>query len=289
MAHPFTELRAEYEHDLAILRVTKPEEVDQIARRLMRGDAIPQYAAVQKALGIPIVVQAAICERESGADFSKSPAQGDPWNRVSKNVPRGKGPYPSWYAAAFDSFHNIDHLDDNSAQWEMPYAMWKWEGYNGFGYRSHRIRSPYLVGGTNLQQDGKYDSDGHFNAGMKDTQIGTVPVALRMIELMPALAFGPSIPRIAAPSIIPATLPVPAGVGGGLASRGALTGTEWIQDSLNKLMLPASDRLDVDGRYGRFTRMAIRAFQTSVGLPPDGLIDDATCDLIDRELAKLPH
>lgn len=289
MAHPFAQLRSEYEHDLAILRVTKPQEVDRIARRLIKGDAVAQYAAVQRALGIPIAVQAAICERESGADFSKSPAQGDAWNRVSRNVPRGKGPYDSWYASAIDAWHNIDHLDDNSAPWSKPYAMWKFEGFNGFGYRSHGIRSPYNLGGTNLQQPGKYTSDGHFDPNTMDTQIGTVPVMLRMIELMPSLDFGPAIPILTAPSIIPATLPVPAGVGGGLPARGALTGTEWVQDSLNRLMLPTSDHLGVDGIYGRFTRMALRAFQTSVGLPSNGLIDDATCDLIDRELARLPH
>lgn len=288
MAHPFAELRPEYEHDLAILQVTKPQEVDRIARRLIRGDAVAQYAAVQRALGIPIVVQAAICERESGADFRRSPAQGDRWDQTSRNVPRGRGPFKSWYDAAIDSFHNIDRLDDNSAPWSMPYAMWKDEAYNGFGYRSHGKRSPYILGGTNLQQPGKYTSDGVFAANVMDTQIGTVPVMLRMIELMPALAFGPAISGTAVPSVIPATLPVPAGVGGALPGRGVLTGTQWIQDSLNRLMLPQSDHLAVDGIYGRFTRMALRAFQTSVGLPPNGLIDDATCDAIDRELLKLP-
>ncbi len=286
MAHPFSELRSEYEHDLAIVRVTKTQEVDKIARRLMRGDAIPQYAAVQKALGIPVVVQATICERESGADFSKSPAQGDPWNRRSTHVPRGKGPYNSWHESAIDTFHNVDHLDDNSAPWSLPYACWKWEAFNGFGYRMHGRRSPYVFGGTNLQQSGKYVSDGNFDAGVMDTQIGTVPVALRMIELRNDLAFGPNIEVREPPDTLPKILPVPVGVGGGLAPRGALTGTQWVQDSLNKLMLPESDHLVVDGIYGRFTRLALRAFQTSVGLPPNGLITDETCAKIDQFLPK---
>lgn len=289
MAHPYTVLGPEYERDLALLKVTKTTEVDQIARRLLRGNSIFQYAAVQQALGIPIVLQAAICERESGADFDANPAQGDPWNRVSTHVPRGRGPFDSWYEAAIDAFHNVDRLDDNSAPWSMPYAMWKSEGYNGFGYRSHGIRSPYLVGGTNLQERGKYVSDGRYDSSAMDTQIGTVPVMLRMIELMPSLAFGPEIPSIPAPSVIPGPLPVPVGVGGGMPPRGVLTGTQWVQDSLNKLMLPQSDHLAVDGIYGRFTRMALRAFQTSVGLPPNGLIDDATCNMIDRELLRLPQ
>lgn len=287
MTHPFVELAPEYAHDLAILQVTKPTEVDAIARRLIGGNAIPQYSAVQHALGIPIAWQAPTCERESGADFRCTPANGQPWNERTTEVPRGRGPYDSWYAAAIDTWHNVDHIDDNSAPWSMPYAMWKWEIQNGFGYRAHGRRSPYVVGGTNLQQIGRYDRDSHFVEEW-DTQIGTLPVALRMIELMPALAFGPAVARIAAPSIIPPSLPVPAGVGGALPG-GALTGTMWLQDSLNHLMLPTSDRLAVDGIYGRFTRGAVRNYQLSVGIAADGLIGDQTCAMIDRDLAKLPH
>ncbi len=283
--HPFVELAPEYEHDLAILQVTKPTQVDQIARRLISGDAIAQYTRIQVSLGIPIPVQASICERESGADFSRSPAQGDRWDRVSVNVPRNKGPYPDWYAAAVDAWHNIDRLDDNSAPWSMPYACWKDEGFNGFGYRAHGIRSPYVFGGTNLQQPGKYVSDGVFSSLVMDTQIGTVPVMLRMIELMPSLAFGPGIPSDIGGAARP-TLPVPAGVGGALPG-GVLTGTKWLQDSINKLMLPTGDHLIVDGNYGRHTRAAVRTFQAFVGITADGLIGDQTCAAIDAALAKV--
>ncbi len=140
MAHPFTELQPEYEHDLAVLEVTKPKEVDAIARRLMSGNAIPQYSAVQHQLGIPIPVQASICERESSGDFSRSPAQGDRWDRVSVNVPRGHGPYDSWFAAAIDAWHNLDHLDSLSvASWFMAYAMWKQEAENLTGAHAFAV------------------------------------------------------------------------------------------------------------------------------------------------------
>jgi lysozyme family protein len=289
--HPFAELRSEYEHDLSIVKTlpSKEKEIDSIARRLMSGDAISQYFAIQKELGIPIAVQATICERESGADFSKSPAQGDRWDRVSKNVPRNKGPYPSWHAAAVDAWHNIDRLDANTAPWSLPYAMWKQEAFNGLGYRSHGIRSPYILGGTNLQQRGKYVSDGKFDSSVMDTQIGTVPVMLRMIELQPSLLFGPEIPQGGSGSVITPSLPVPESAGGKLPVRGNLTGMQWVQDSLNKLMTPGSDQLDVDGVFGRFTRIAIRKFQESVGIEADGLIDDETCNMIDRELRVLPE
>ncbi len=283
MAHPFTELAPEYEHDLAILEVTKPKEVDAIARRLMSGNAIPQYSAVQHQLGIPIPVQASICERESSGDFSRSPAQGDRWDKVSVNVPRGHGPYDSWYAAAIDAWSNLDHLNKNIVPWSIPYAMYEQEGFNGFGYRAHGVRSPYLLGGTNLQQPGRYAGDHNFVHEM-DTQIGTVPIMLRMIELMPSLAFGPTVAKSS--GTLTPSLPVPAGVGGTLAG-GVETGTKWLQDSLNKLMLPTGDHLVVDGNFGRHTRNAVRAFQSFVGITADGLIGDETCSAIDAALVTI--
>lgn len=288
MSHPFVELAPEYEHDLAVLQV-KPSvvaEVDRLARKGLTANAIAEYTRIQAAIAIPIPVQHSICIRESNADFSRSPAQGDPWNEVSKNVPRGIGPFDSWYDAAIYSWTKADKLNVLTIPaWSMSYAMWKDEGYNGFGYRAHGRRSPYLVGGTNLQQIGRYAGDENFVEEW-DTQIGTVPVMLRMIELMPSLAFGPAIPR-GNFSITTPSLPVPAGVGGGLPARGALTGTQWLQDSLNKLMLPTGDHLIVDGNYGRHTSAAVRTFQAFVGITVDGLIGDETCAAIDAALLKI--
>lgn len=280
MQHPFAALKAEYEHDISIMRVTRLGAVDEVARRLTRPQVLARYDEVKAKLGIPDVVQATICERESGSDFSRSPAQGDRWDRVSVNVPRGRGPFSSWLESAVDAFHNVDHLDDNSAPWSLPYACWKWEIYNGFGYRAHGRRSPYVVGGTNLQQPGKYTSDGHFDPGTMDTQLGCLPVAVRMIELVPALAFGDAIAIVSAPSVVPAPSPPPAGTGG------AVTGVKWIQDSLNRLMAPDEDLLVVDGSYGRRTREAVRAFQAAHGLLADGLAGDLTTAAMDAELAK---
>ncbi len=286
MAHPFVELQGEYEQDLAILQVDagRAAEIDRLARKGLTQNALTNYTRIQTELGIPIPVQHAICVRESNADFSCSPAQGDRWDRRSINVPTGKGPYPDWHAAAVDAWSNIDHLNRNIVPWSMPYAMYEDEAFNGFGYRSHGVRSPYLVGATNLQQRGRYAGDHNFVMEM-DTQIGTVPVMLRMIEIMPSLAFGPTIAR--ATGTITPSLPVPAGVGGRLPARGALTGTHWFQDSLNRLMLPSGDHLVVDGSYGRHTRRAVAMFQAFVGIEADGLVGDQTCAAIDAALLKI--
>jgi lysozyme family protein len=38
------------------------------------------------------------------------------------------------------------------------------------------LRSPYVWAGSILQQPGKFTSDGHFDPGAMDSQIGVAPV-----------------------------------------------------------------------------------------------------------------
>ena len=290
MQHPFVELATEYESWVAQV-VPNPDrlaEIDAVARRLTRPEALENFAAITDLFAIPQIIQATICEREDGCDFTKNPGQGDPLTHPSVHIPRGRPPlgappndrFPvTWIYAASDAFTVCDKLNVNSAPWSMPYACFKWEFWNGGGYRAHGIRTPYVVGGTNLQQPGKYVADGVFDPNHMDSQLGCLPVAVRMIELVPSLSFGQAIASAAAPSIIPAVLPLPAAVGGNL------TGTKWIQSSLNTLQ---NAELTVDGSFGRQTRAAIRIFDEAHGLPPDGFITDELCTAIDAALAAQP-
>lgn len=283
MNHPFSELSGEYASWVADVR-PRPEciaAIDQVARRLIRPDNLAHYDEVFAQIKVPQVVQATICEREDGNDFTKSPAQGDPWNRVSVHVPRGRGPFTSWKASAIDAWTVCDQLNVLSVpEWTLPYACWKWEGYNGFGYRAHGIRTPYVLGGTNLQQPGKYIADGNYDPNHMDTQLGALPVAMRMIELTPRLAFGGAVAIAVVPAITVPVLPAPVGVGG------SLTGTMWIQSSAN-LILHLDPPLLIDGSFGRKTRDAVRSLQAGFGLLQNGLVDDALCSAIDSRLATM--
>lgn len=282
MQHPFAELQPEYESWVAHCRPLpeREHEIDSVARRLTRPEAMAHFDAVFARLAIPQVVQATICEREDGCDFSKNPAQGDPWNQVSRHVPRGRGPFRSWDEAANDAWTVCDHLNVLSVPaWSLAYACWKWEYYNGGGYRAHGIRTPYVVGGTNLQQAGKYVADGDFDAHHMDTQLGCLPIALRMIELVPSLALGDAVAATLTDEELkqcPVASPP-------LAVGGALTGVKWVQASLNvaEHIVPP---LDVDGSFGKETRAAVRRFQVEHGLGNTGLVDDAFCRAMDAAL-----
>lgn len=289
--HPFPALAPEYESWVAHCRPL-PErvaEIDHIARRLTTPAALARLGTIFAQTGIPIVCQAVKGERECGFDFTKNWGQGDPLTRPSTHVPKGRPPlgappndhFPvSWEWATLDAFTVCDRLNVISVPaWTLPYAVFKDEGYNGFGYRAHGVRTPYVLGGTNLQQPGKYVADGVFDPNHMDTQLGTLPVMMRMIELIPSLAFGPP-PPIVAPSIVTDVTPLPIGVGR------SLTGTKWFQSSAN-LILRLDPPLLVDGSFGRRSRDACRQLEGMFGLPQDGVIDDELCSAIDARLATM--
>src|SRR5438105_1724758 len=108
-------------------------EVRQVAKRL--ADAKPRYQAVEKATGVPWYMIAAIHERESSQSWKASLAQGDPWDRVSTHVPRGRGPLKSWEAAAIDALE-LDGLT-KVIDWRLEKILYFLELYNGWGYHSH--------------------------------------------------------------------------------------------------------------------------------------------------------
>lgn len=293
--HPFPELEPEYKRRLAAMRITREREIDKRAAQLIRPAILERFLPVQDALRIPIVWMLCSFERESGMDFTRSPAQGDRWDRKSVNVPRGVGPFPSWEAAAIWSYKH-DAIDQNSFPWTFAYCCYAWEKFNGFGYRAHARVSPYNFAGTDQYdppsgKGGRYAGDGNWQPSQVDTQLGCVPLALRCMQLQPALALPgmPGVPVVDSPSIVPPVDPVPDGVGGGIVvenvSLDALTGTKWVQASLNKLMTDRSDRLEVDGNYGRFTAAAVRVYQAARLLTVDGKIGPETCASIDLDLA----
>lgn len=274
MKHVFDELRPGIEADLAVMKI-RPDRIadfDRTAVKLVRFYQQGLYGDVSAETGVPVAWIAASFEREAASDFSRSPAQGDRWDRVSVNVPRGRGPFKSWAEAAKDAYH-INGLDKVGAQnWTWALADYYAELFNGFGYRDyHHMLSPYVVGGTNLQTRGKYTTDGGFDSSVMDTQLGVIPLMMRMAELCPGLTlpgpwpFPEPMQVVRAPSIAPQQTPL------------AGFDIEAVQRALNA---QGYGPLLVDGSFGRKTSGALRAFEASKGLETDGLLDQATVDAL---------
>lgn len=253
------------------LKQTRLSTINSTAKRLVAAKA--RYQAVEKVTGVPWWWIAATHEREASQSWSASLAQGDPWNRVSTHVPRGRGPFPSWEAAAIDAL-KIDGVS-NVKDWRLEKALFYWEAFNGWGYYSHGIPSPYVWGATSVQKPGKYVADGVWSLAV-DQQLGTAAMLKAMMALDPSIK--PIRENAAVGPLDPAPEDPPQEV--------TFTGVKWVQDTLNKVMVP-SPALVVDGSYGTKTRAAVREFQATHSLAADGIVGGATTVALDAALASL--
>jgi lysozyme family protein len=270
--HPFDALKAEYTTLLSQMKITRLGEVDATARRLLGYVDAGHYDAGCKATGVPIIVAAASFEREASSNFHLNPAQGWPLTSRSKLIPHN-GPFADWTSAQIAAYQ-IDGLDKIGAMnWQWEIACYEEETFNGFGYRARGVHTPYLWAGTSIYHEGKFDGDGHYNATMVDTQLGVIPMMLRMVQLRPALALPFPFPAAGPPAVIAPPAPPPPG----------LHDAASLQTLLNKL--GANPQLIVDGNYGRNTKNAVSVFQAKAGIGVDGLAGPQTWAAINARLA----
>ena len=271
MIHPFDALAPEYA-DLLSRGVIDPSREAELEARFRlildraennHGD---EWKAVTAATGVPMLWGIPSFERESSSDYSRSPAQGDRWDRPSVNVPRGLGPYPNWGASAVAAYR-IDHLNMVTS-WTWPRAMYEGELFNGFGPRNHGKHTGYLWAWSNIYTGGKYVSDGVWDPNAHDQQCGMVPMMLMLLRLDPSLSLVDNPAAIIPTPIVSSPGTVPLGLGGGEHDAA------WIQRALNRK--GAHPPLVVDGSFGRITRRAVVAFQSTHGLAPDGVVGPLT-------------
>ncbi|MBR0964772.1 hypothetical protein JQ554_13565 [Bradyrhizobium diazoefficiens] len=178
----------------AIAKPTRKAEADKVALRLYK--ARQRYQAVTRVTGVPWPAIAVIHERESSQDWRASLAQGDPWDRVSVHVPAGRGPFASWETAAIDALVRCPPFLARHKDWSIAAALTALETYNGIGYATRGVPSPYLWAGTDQYRAGKYVRDGVYDPGKVDPQLGCAALLIALMELDPGISFaGASITR----------------------------------------------------------------------------------------------
>jgi lysozyme family protein len=163
--------------------------IDKTARRLIAPEAKTQYKGVSKATSVPWFIIAVIHEREASQSWRANIAQGDPWNKISIHVPRGRGPFDSWSDAAIDALTNCPPHASRWTHWTPGGALTLLEEYNGLGYAVKSRPSPYVWASTNQYSKGKYVADGHYDPNAVDHQLGCAAILARMASLDPSVAF----------------------------------------------------------------------------------------------------
>jgi lysozyme family protein len=189
----FENLRADYRRlwDKAV--VTKTAEAMQQAQLINSHRAI--YQDIGQVVGIPWSAIAVLHLREAGEDDVGR------WLCVLHNgekiigtgrrtslVPAGRGPFATFKAAAIDAFE-IKRLKDRPEWSEFPieFLAYVSEKFNGFGYRSRNIPTPYSWAGTSVQRPGKFIADHKFDENFMDPQMGTMAVLKSLQQLDPSI------------------------------------------------------------------------------------------------------
>src|SRR6266704_412728 len=175
-------------------KILRPGTFKAVATHLVAPVAKQRYQAVSAKLAkmdctVPWAFIAVAHERESSQDWTASLAQGDPWNQVSVHVPAGRGPFRSWEKAAIDALVNGSPHAARNRDWSIGGTLTMLEQYNGLGYASRGLPSPYIWSGTDQYQSGKYVRDGVFDPNAVDQQLGCAGLLMAMMALDPTITF----------------------------------------------------------------------------------------------------
>lgn len=150
-----------------------------VARKLLKSQA--RYEGVAKVIGCPWWFVAVAHQMEGAGSFATYLGNGQSLAHVTTIEPIGRGPFKTFEAGALDA------LRLQKAQlvksWEIPRCLYEWERFNGFGYVSKGINSPYVWSYTNLYTRGKYVADHEYDASAVSTQCGAAAIFLALIQL----------------------------------------------------------------------------------------------------------
>lgn len=157
--------------------------IDRYANRIIANRA--RYEEVSASTGVPWAFIAVLHYRESALNFNTHLHNGDSLKARTVHVPKGRpesGEPPfTWEESAIDALEYEKFKDLPS--WTIEEICERAERYNGMGYHNMGKISPYLWSGTNLYVRGKYSSDGNYDSGMVDQQLGVIPLYLRVEDL----------------------------------------------------------------------------------------------------------
>lgn len=266
--YPFTPaLRDEYARlwDGASVLPKAKAAASVAAKRILANRS--RYEEVERATGVPWEFIAILHDREASGSFVGVLHNGEMilgTGRKTRLVPKGRGPFTTWLAAAVDALR-IKELD-KLGEWSVERCLYECERFNGFGYRYRRLPSAYLWAGTSVYRGGKFVADGKFDPAAQDAQLGVAATMRALMVADPSITFA----RDGAQPIKVASA--------GLPSFGPGT---WNDAGLKAVQTMLRDKGYAlvgtpDGDWGDKTEDALESFQRINGLPVTRSYDSAT-------------
>lgn len=170
----FASLKAEYAAWFAVCEV-RPDKKDNLEfyiSKIVKGRA--SYEKLAAATGVPWFFIAITHGTEGGFNFTTHLHNGDPLSSRTVNVPAGRPPIGtppfSWHDSAIDAIRH-DGLHEET-DWSVPRMLFRFEKFNGMGYRKFGLPTPYLWSHSQLYTKGKFTSDGRFDPEAVSKQTG---------------------------------------------------------------------------------------------------------------------
>ena len=180
---PFADLAAEYRrnYDLFTIKPGHDNEIDTRVEKLRaRKD---RYGVVAGKTGIPWQFIAILHMMESNANFNTHLHNGDPLDartvRVPANRPAAGQPPFSWEDSALDALQYEGFV--GKSDWNIAAMLYRFERFNGMGYRAHGVHSPYMWSYTNLYDKGRYVGDHQYDPESVSKQCGAAILLKRLL------------------------------------------------------------------------------------------------------------
>lgn len=180
-------LAAEYStrFEKCMIQKAHANEVNRAAKLILSKSYRDRYAAVESDTGVPWYVIGALHYREASLNFLGHLHNGDFLRAKTVQVPRGRpaGKWPpspwdpneAWRLSAVDAL-KLERFDRVKA-WTVEQMLYKFESYNGWGYRSHPgFSSPYLWNYTQYYTGGGYPCDHCWSDSYISKQAGLVSI-----------------------------------------------------------------------------------------------------------------
>jgi lysozyme family protein len=277
------------------------KQATAIAKKIVTNQA--RYAAAVAGTSVPWWFVAVVHSMECSMRFDQHLHNGDSLSGRTTHVPQDRPPTGSppftWEQSARDAIQHerLERITD----WSLPNVLFHWHRYNGINneYKRRGIPTPYLWSGSAHYRKGKYVADGEFNAEAVSQQVGAAVVLKALVDLgavtidqQESLAANPvaasghvasltvdasSVPHIARELAYPGLLKQ--GAGATEAEKfGVRRVQEWLR--IHGFATP------IDQAFASSTADQLKAFQTSMGRPPSGELDEETWALLTAPMRK---
>ncbi len=143
-----------------------------------------QYEAVAAKSGVPWWFIAIVHGMEASFSFTGHLHNGDPLGSRTVQVPKGRpkvwNPPSDWSSSALDALEQEGFL--HQADWTLARVLYRFEGFNGYGYHALGVNSPYLWSFSDQWTKGKFVADHKFDPNATSKQCGAAVMLRALVD-----------------------------------------------------------------------------------------------------------